>query len=111
MKRLLRDRARLTEDPEVSAYIRNSADRVYRGLQLRDLGDVLALYGDDVKRQFGDAVGQGTAMQTAWDSIRLNRHDFAHASKTNALTLGDIEFYYRQSNLVLDKFAAALGVQ
>lgn len=99
-------RAEKVTDDKITAFIKSSLRNILRGIRLKELGDLLGRFSEDIKTNFWEAV-RDTDAQLAYDSILNNRHWFAHGTSVQ-VTFVELCQFYEQSKEVVHRFAEAL---
>ncbi|MBI4559935.1 MAG: hypothetical protein HY706_20280 [Candidatus Hydrogenedentes bacterium] len=106
---LLNKRIQACKDEHIATFAKYARQRIFRGITIADLSEILGRLGRDYKEQFARRV-RGSTVNTAYSAIVSNRHKVAHGDGVVPLTLDDLHSYFKQSLTVLTAFQEALGL-
>jgi hypothetical protein len=96
-------------DAHIRSFAQKYAEYKVKRFSVRDICQVLELFGTDYKDAFHKEVMSG-ASHAAWDNIYTNRQGVAHQVGTQ-MSLGDLKKEFGNSNAVLEALAKALDLR
>lgn len=106
---LVVDRARRTNDNEVTSFIEAVVGKQFRRLRTAEMGGLLGFFDKGLKTSFMRRINN-TSEQAAFNNIVNNRHNMAHGKATVQMTFSDLKTDCQHCSSILDAFADALGV-
>jgi len=99
-------------DPHLANFTKVAATRLMRSIKIGEIAGIAGLFHQDCKDRFHGALS--AEEKSAWDSIIINRTNFAHEGDDPGLTVSNLTFkelkrLYPYALKVLEALEAALS--
>ncbi len=111
VRKLIVERCDEIPDRKLRAFARMAAERMVKKIKISDLAGHLGYLDNSSREAFSRAVNDPSRAQekTAYDSLIIDRHGFAHSTGIS-MTFEEVRNAYYASLFVLDEFEKALNL-
>jgi hypothetical protein len=111
VRKLIVERCNKIPDRGLRAFARTSVERTVKKIKISDLAGHLGCFDNSAKEVFSRVVNDASRAleKTAYDSLIIDRHGFAHSSGIS-MTFEEVRNAYFASLFVLEEFEKALSL-
>ncbi len=107
IKDLIKERCSSVSDNFLKNFVVQGTGKILRSPAIDQITELLGLFDGSCKEAFKYDLNQNGKNRQMYDSILINRNQFAHGGNSHA-SFDDVKQYYQHAHVALDYFRKAL---